>query len=1088
MTDFDIRLLGTVQALRMGQPVKGFRAYKVLGVLGYLAAQDRPVMRGSLAMIFWPELDEPKALAELRRALNNLGALLPGCIEADRLSVWVAPAARPRIDLFAFDELAGRSDVAAWEQAAALCRGEFMAGFYLDECADFETWLLAERERWRQKASALLGRLTARHEQQRRHDRALVYARQQLDIDPWREETHRQVMLLLARSGQRSAALAQYETCRRILADELNAAPGPKTIALAERIRALPETPVFDDPTADASAPFVGRATELAALLERLDDPACRLVTLVGPGGVGKTRLAVEAALERSHGDFLDGVCFVPLAPLASPDELVTTIAGAMSFTFAGVHSPQAQLLDYLAGREMLLVLDNMEHLLPRGRPDPAGGNVVEFLRHLLRRAPLVKVLATSRERLNLSQEWVFDLGGLNAEDGLALFARCAMRLRAGALLSEEDLSTARRICARLDGLPLAIELAAGWLRALSVPDIAGEIERDPDFLSSTERGPSDRHRSMRAVFDRSWAMLNAREAEAFCRLSVFSGGFSADAARAVAGTAFDTLRALHDKSFLRHAGHDRAGHDRFDMHDVLRQHGAEKLPAATAEAVRAAHGAYYAGWLRDWHADLKGARVVETIALMQADLDNIRAAWSHAVDTLDLAQLARMVDGLHVFYDARGLFEEGLAVFGHLTQRLRDTPAAGPADCRADLLSGLLTAQAWFCWQVSRFEAGLTLAREAVDIAVAAEQPGRQAQALFALASLEASSQRHGEAFQHYAESRALASAQGDAWCEALALRALGLFAHALGQNDQAELWLEEALAVCERSHDRRNHAYALQSLGMVRASQGRYQDARRMCADSLPLFEQLRDWKSVAAVLDSQHRVEAALGCYVEAEALALRSLQLRRQEGNRLGEGMALSGLALLALWQGRAPQATHYSQAALEIGRELDEPRVLCAALLARSEETLAQGDWAGAAWWAQDAVTLCRQRGHRVGLMNAWRALGRALLCQGRACEAGIALADALDMARQADNPRWMLEAMAEAAHWLAGQGRPELAAQLAQCVAYAPAAPAISKQRVAPLIGARAGNAARGDAAGECESGDALTALAARAIDLLRAS
>lgn len=191
------------------------------------------------------------------------------------------------------------------------------------------------------------------------------------------------------------------------------------------------------------------------------------------------------------------------------------------------------------------------------------------------------------------------------------------------------------------------------------------------------------------------------------------------------------------------------------------------------------------------------------------------------------------MVDGLHGFYDARGLFEEGLAVFGHLTQRLRDTPAAAPADCRADLLSGLLTSQAWFCWQVSRFEAGLTLAREAVDIAVAAEQPGRQAQALFVLASLEASSQRHGEAFQHYAESRALASAQGDAWCEALALRALDLFAHALGQNDQAELWLEEALAVCERSHDWRNHACALQSLGMVRASQGRYQDARRMCAD---------------------------------------------------------------------------------------------------------------------------------------------------------------------------------------------------------------------------------------------------------------
>ncbi|NIV39345.1 MAG: AAA family ATPase, partial [Anaerolineae bacterium] len=317
------------------------------------------------------------------------------------------------------------------EQGVALYRGAFLEGFSIADSPAFEEWLLLRREHLARQALDALLRLSTYYQRAGAYERALAHAWRQVELEPWHEESQQQVMRLLALNGQRSAALAQYETCRRLLREELDVEPTAETTALYQQIRTgdlsrdMPGLGVRDQgvdviqsPTPGPQppphnlplqlTPFVGRETELGQIATRLTDPACRLLTLVGPGGCGKTRLALQAAqnlIEDASGDipFTQGVYFVPLVALHSPEALVPAIADALNFTFYREAEPRQQLLDYLREKEMLLLLDNFEHLLEGAT----------LLTDILTVAPGVKLLVTSREVLNLGQEWLLSLTGL---------------------------------------------------------------------------------------------------------------------------------------------------------------------------------------------------------------------------------------------------------------------------------------------------------------------------------------------------------------------------------------------------------------------------------------------------------------------------------------------------------------------------------------------------------------------------------------------------------------------------------------------------------------------------------------------------
>jgi predicted ATPase/DNA-binding CsgD family transcriptional regulator len=404
--------------------------------------------------------------------------------------------------------------------------------------------------------------------------------------------------------------------------------------------------------------PLIGRSREIAEIGALLDDPSCRLLTLVGPGGIGKTRLATEVALHQ-HASFPDGIFFVSLTPLNRADEILTAMAEATPFRFQqNNRSPREQFFAYLRekqAQQVLLVLDNLEHLLE-------SANIIS---EILAITTGLKVLATSREALNLQEEWVRQIAGLDYpghEDGkpietysaVQLFLDRARRIRSDLDLAEDSQSVVE-ICRLVEGMPLAIELATGWLKTLRPADIAHEIRHNLDILATRSRNLPERHRSIRSVFSHSWQLMSENERDVFQKLSVFHSGFTREAAEAVAGASLQILAGLIDKSLVRLS----AG-GRYDVHELLRQYGAEQVDAANeARAIQRAYIDYYLGMLHRLERDIKGHQQIAALDAIAADFENVRHAWQLAIEQGCLEVLDQAIESLHLFADMRGRYHE---------------------------------------------------------------------------------------------------------------------------------------------------------------------------------------------------------------------------------------------------------------------------------------------------------------------------------------------------------------------------------------------------------------------------------------------
>jgi DNA-binding SARP family transcriptional activator len=569
MATLDIRLLGELSIHRDGVPLTALKSKKGLALMCYLVVTGRTYARPALAGLFWPDFPETNALLNLRKTLHLLKQHLAPFVLISRQTIALNQAASIWLDVSEFEaRTVGQPEVAQLRAAAALYRGDFLGDFYLADSAAFEDWAAAHRAAYHGLALEALSQLADHHLANAQYEEAAVYARRQIAMDDLRESAHRQLMIALARSGRRNAALVQYETCRQILAEALVVEPSPATARLAEQIRQdevgeldldradLPgtETPAAEQPhpatihsLPTPATPFIGREAELTVLGQYLADPAIRLVTILGPGGVGKTRLALAAAerqgTSRQPAAFSDGVYFVSLASVSTADSLAPTIAEAVGFHFYEGDEPQAQLLRYLRSKNILLLLDNFEHLR----------DGVALLDELVQTAPAVKLLVTSRERLNLQAEHLFHIGSLtlpqtdaagddddsldlSSYSAIQLFCQSARRVQPGFALTVDNRADVLAICRLVQGMPLGIVLATTWLALLTPPEIVAEMGQNLDFLSTTMADMPARHRSLRAAFNHSWSLLNRQERTVFAQLSIFNGGFSRDAAQAVGG------------------------------------------------------------------------------------------------------------------------------------------------------------------------------------------------------------------------------------------------------------------------------------------------------------------------------------------------------------------------------------------------------------------------------------------------------------------------------------------------------------------------------------------------------------------------
>lgn len=951
-----LRLLGVVQVEREGALVQGFESRKALALLGYLALRSQAVERSYLADLCWSELPEARGRANLSWVLNKLSALLPGCLHADRHTIQFRHDPAHWLDVRAFDALVAQGDATALTAAVELYRGELMEGLYLDHCPDFETWLLAEREAWHQRITQVLQTLINYHTNQQAYDRALGFTARLLALEPWREEVHRQRMHLLADTGQQSAALQQYESCRRILAAELNALPSQETTTLYEQIRARQferrgaEEPRYHDdpPNLPASVntlpaqltPLIGRTTELATLAQLLEQPACRLVSIVGLGGVGKTRLALQAAAA-ARPAFRHGVCWVPLTPVSSAEHLAAAIVQALGLR---LHAPDltGQLLNYLRERELLLVLDSLEHLL-------AGAGL---LADILQQARRVKLLVTSRERLSLREEWVLGLWGLpypaeaqapagEDTDAVQLFLDCARRTGLETPLTEADIPFIARICRQVEGLPLAIEMAAGWTRVLTCAEIAGEMDR-LQFLRSSLRDLPPRHHSIAAVFDHSWQFLSPKERALFTKLSIFRGGFRREAAAQVADASVELLGRLVDTSFLR-----LTAEGRYEIHELLRLYGQEKLekrPAAYREA-RDRHAAYYAAWLEEQETALRGEQRRQALAAIGEEIGNVRAGWGWAVAQCHSADLARALKSLYGFYDAQGWFQEGEAALGQAAEALGSGrgAAARAASDQGRTLARLLMRQSAFSVRLGHYERARGLLRCSLTLCQRLGAHQELARCLNHLSGVALEQGAWAEAEQLSQESLALARAIGDPWGTAFALEYLGRVALEQGNYGEARAQAQQSLALFQALGHRRGIGFCIGLRGIVAIEQGNYAELQQLAPECLAIYRELDDQWALAMHYYHIGRLNHLLGRSTAAQQLLQESLLLARKVGYQSGVISALNKLGELAENSDAEGSARAYWHEALQVARQCGatplalDVLVNLAALLAKAGE-------------------------------------------------------------------------------------------------------------------------------------------------------
>jgi DNA-binding SARP family transcriptional activator/predicted ATPase len=900
----EVRLFGGLEIRVDGAPATAFISNKAPALLAYLALVGRPVMRDTLATFFWGEMSDADAKNNLRQALTSLRKQCEPFLEITRESVALRAEQAIWLDVTEFVRqskapmtLPAEARIAHLTTAVTLYRGDLLEGVLLRDAPDFEEWVTAQRARLRELALTALHNLVTLQLAEGRFADAIDSATHLLALEPWREEGHRQLMLALAYSGQRSAALAQYDRCDRTLREVFDAAPAEATTALAERIKLALRGPRHNLPA--PATVFIGRSEEMRVIQRALSEPTNRLITLIGPGGIGKTRLALQVATERIDRH-LGGVWMAPLAPLYDDADIVPAIVEALRIPPLPGDNPLQTLISFLRPRDALLILDNLDHLLTADNLDTIS--------RLLAAAPELQILVASRTRLHLHMERVIEIAGLSYPLVMAemtdsnraaidLFVQCAQKQDAAFALTPQNRDAVIRLCQLVDGMPLALELAAAWIRTLTVAEVVEEIAHSVDFLTSTLRDAAPRHRSLRAVFDSSWRMLTAAEQAAYAGAAVFRGGFDADAARAVIDASPVLLARLRDKSLLR-----RDADGRFRRHPMLLQFAIAHLQADPVNWTQAArrHVHYFAHMLEQQTPPLYGAAQPVALAAIRRDLDNIWQAWWLAGEQRAFAFFDAVLDAMLLVFDILGLMRTASelcrSAYQQLAREALQTPAARIVAARVQALEGVaefrlgnfarahaLTTAAlavmaadhappWVMGHTHIFLGGAyfglgdldrTLAEfhRALDAYTAADSAWGCATALGNIAEMHMVGGAHGQALDYAERAQRLAQPTGNPYLLAHNTYRLAVLLADAGDYPAAQRYQQASLRYAEQLGYASGEGMAMASLGDIAFASGDFAEAERRFADAIEIHRTAGNWMDEAHTLVRQAEATLAL-----------------------------------------------------------------------------------------------------------------------------------------------------------------------------------------------------------------------------------
>jgi DNA-binding SARP family transcriptional activator/predicted ATPase len=985
MACYSATFFGGFEVHRDGELLAGFGYEKVKALFAYLAVENPvPLSREVIASVFWPEQPEEKARHSLRQAVSQLRAVLrydekePAFILASRTSIQRNPQVCIRCDVSEIEgcltaSTSEGSDIAALERGVSLYRGELLKGLSLSGAEPFEEWLANRRAYYHRLVATSLEKIIDIHEHRSNFEQARIFAEKWVSLEPWREEAHRKLMLYYARCGQRSAALWQYQACRRELLDGLDISPDRETESLARRIqfqnhlqKSLPQQ----------TSPIIGREPELERLEGYLSDSDTRLVTLTGQGGVGKTRLALEVGKRIYTQDrrlFLNGVVFVPLSGSTSLEGLLAGVAQSLGLSLARDVDQKKALLHQLKDLELLLILDNFEQLI-----EPA---VLSFVSKVLSETRLVKILVTSRHRLHLSGEVLVPLAGLSypkttstamqysdslesTYEAVEFFLTRMARSGARLTLSELETSALVRLCQLVEGLPLGLELASVWIDMLSIPEITREVERSLDFLQAEYADLPDRHRSMRVAMEVSWTLLNEEEKLAFSALSVFRGGFTWKAAKAVAGADRRILSSLVNKSILRYDDQQQ----RCSLHELLLQFAAGKLaeddPRRTEILDR--HCTYFSSFARFHDPILSGQIDEDNLDDLEWELGNLGAAWSWACDKKWAAGISGLAGCLHQLFSRRGIYQEGVRYFQMGLDSFPDqySPDDPLAYARLTAFAGDLSAQAGY------WESGRKLLLRSLEHTSSHQQLGEETESLkaFVFSRLGAFTQDSTSAGDFLLQSLQLYQGLKDSRQAARVLVDLGNLTRVSGNLEQARSYLEESLRIQEETGLSLEKIHTLTVLGLYALRTGELADSVPHLEEAVRLARTVKDRDRLAEALEARGMACLYLGSFQQAEAFFHQSLEIRSELGQLAYISAVPPFIAYAQLHQGLWKQAAAEVLPAYSLARELGYPASAATALVVHGASALAEGDYDQARHDLAESVAA-----YRTGWQQDWQA-------------------------------------------------------------------------------------------------------------------
>ena len=992
-----LHLQGTIKIELAGQELIDFGTKKTRALFIYLLLEKgQPHSRQTLSSLFWPEQSEKLARQSLRQALSTIKKVLG---EEDYLLINSQNVQiNPDIEIWS-DTGEIEAIVEACEhhhhkdfshclpclkrqmRIASIYNGEFLTGISLQDSILFDEWMILRRERMHQVSLRAHALLADYFERRGEIDQALYHAKSQIKMEPWLEETYRQTMRLYYTYGKRSQALAQYQECKRIIKKEFGIGPSKETQALAKLI--LDETPLINPVKHCPQKPmveFVGRKEEIKEFEEILANGGSRLTTILGPGGVGKSSLALTIAINQ-HGLYKDGIYFIPLS---ESHDVLFSLASALGLksTEQGI-----SVCDYLKDKDMLLVLDNFDHLIPSAIS----------ISTLLEKAPHVQVLVTSRERLNLHEERVIILKGLpfpkaNSKDNwdscesAALFQQRIIQRNPAFEFSDIQVSTIQSICRNVEGLPLAIEMASSV-----VVENDGEIlleELQKEFYSEKVKlqNMPERHRSLEIVFNHSWKMLSLEEQRRLVTLAVFKGGFSGEAALIVAEIEKRSLISLVNKSLLR-----QDEPDRFSMHEINRQFISEKLSPEDEGWEK--HAQYYAQHL-DSHPS------AELINVLDKEAPNLLVAWDWALRNQKTGLLKQLLPKISQLFEFRGPLSQGEQCFTNALSRIREW--GNSPEMVVDLKYSLLRI---YLAQM-RFSEVLELVR---DLPPSAKALFAEGQALSAQGKCE-------EARPILEKALVLARSSSDQILEMSCLRELGNVANRLVEYEAAITYYSQCLELAQELGDYRNISAVQNNWASIEWDLGDLDAAQARYTEALLIYRKIGNRLGEAKALNNLSNIMADRAEFAQSLDYCQQALVIHKDMGNIRGESAVLNNIgATYFLLSDYDAARTHY-QRALALYRLSDNNQAIAETLGNLSLLNCIQGNLEEGREEAKEAIKLSHTAGDKVNEANSHYFLARIEIDAGNLDDAKKELVQALDLRQAVPHPARLLEIQVEFAN------------------------------------------------------------------------